>query len=49
MGGKYNSSCKTLKDEMNVIFFSDYFDDLFIVKDLKQKFKVYKFNNNAIL
>ena len=48
MGGKYNRSCKTLKDEMNVIFFSDYCDDLFIVRDLKQKFKVYKFNNKKI-
>ena len=48
MIGKYNRSCKTLEDEMNVIFFSDYFDDLFIVKDLNKKLKVYKFNNKKI-
>ena len=48
MIGKYNRSCKTLEDEMNVIFFSDYFDDLFIVKDFKRQFKVYKFNNKKM-
>ena len=45
---EYNCPKKTLKDEMNIEFFSDYFDDLFIVKDLEGEFKVYKFNNKKL-
>ena len=48
MIGKIKRSYKTLKDEMNVEFISDYFDDLFIVKDFKGNFKFYKFNNKKI-
>ena len=40
-----------LKDEMDIIFLCDYFDNfnnLFITKNLKNKFRIYLFENNSL-
>ena len=40
-----------LKDEMDIIFLCDYFDNfdnLFITKNIKNKFKIYLFRNNSL-
>ena len=38
----YYGNYKILKDEMNIIFMCDYFDNLFIVKDKENKPKIYE-------
>jgi len=43
----YYGNYKILKDEMNIIFMCDYFDNLFIVKDKENKPKIYELIDNS--
>ena len=43
----YYGNFKILKDEMNIIFMCDYFDNLFIVKDKENKPKIYELIDNS--
>ena len=44
----YYGNYKILKDEMNIIFMCDYFDNLFIVEDKEDKPKIYELQDNSI-
>ena len=45
----YYGNYKILKDEMNIVFMCDYFDNLFIVKDKENKPKLYKLQDNSFV
>ena len=45
----YYGNYKILKDEMNIVFMCDYFDNLFIVKDKENKPKIYKLLDNSFV
>ena len=48
---EFYGTYQILKDEMDIIFLCDYFDNfnnLFITKNLKNKFRIYLFENNSL-
>ena len=45
---KYYEKYKILKDEMDIIFLCDYFDNLFIAKNVKNKPKIYMLQDNSL-
>ena len=48
---EFYGTYQILKDEMDIIFLCDYFDNfnnLFITKNLKNKFIIYLFENNSL-